>query len=190
MSDKDSLFVIAAAYPSTEEAVADYEAVKELYRQVKTSHEFDAAVIAKNADGKVEIVKKHEQPTRHGGAVGLGWGLAAGAVAALFPPVGIGAALAWGGGAGAAIGAVSGHVAGGMKREDLKQLGEVLDNGTAGLVVVYAYDMADQIAANIKAVNRFVSEAVDLSADQLAADIKAAEGGAITAAAPPPPANA
>jgi uncharacterized membrane protein len=187
MTDKDSLFVIAAAYPDTDEAIADYEAVKALYHEVKTSHDFDAAVIAKNAEGKVEIVKKHEQPTRHGGAVGLGWGLAAGAVAALFPPVGIGAALAWGGGAGAAIGAVSGHVAGGMKREDLKQLGEVLDNGTAGLVVVYAYDMADQVAANVKAVNRFVSDAVDLSADQLAADVRAAEQGAVTSSAPPAP---
>jgi hypothetical protein len=65
----------------------------------------------------------------------------------------------------------------------------VLDNGTAGLVVVYAYDMADQVAANIKAVNRYVSAQVDLSADQLAADIKAAESGAMTAAAPEKPAD-
>ena len=31
---------------------------------------------------------------------------------------------------------------------DLKSLGEVLDNGQAGLIVVYATNMADQIAAN------------------------------------------
>lgn len=187
MSEHDSVFVLAAAYPSEEAAVADYEAIKLLYYAVETSHDFDAAVVAKDVSGKVRIVKKHEQPTRHGGASGLKWGLAAGAVAALFPPIGIGAALAWGGGAGAAIGAVSGHVSGGMSRDDLKQLGEVLDNGSAGLVVVYAYDMADQIAANIKAVNRFVSAAVDVSADQLAADIKAAQSGAIVEVAPQQP---
>jgi uncharacterized membrane protein len=72
--DKDALFVIAAAYDDVDAAVADYEAVKALYQAVKTSHDFDAAVVAKNQDGKVRIVKKHEQPTRHGAAVGLGWG--------------------------------------------------------------------------------------------------------------------
>jgi uncharacterized membrane protein len=173
MSDKpDALFVAAASYDNIDDAVADYEAVKALYHEVKTSHDFDAAVIAKDDKGKVEIVKKHEQPTRHGAAHGLGWGLAAGAVAALFPPVGILGALAVGGGAGAAIGAVSGHVTGGMRREDLKELGEVLDDGRAGLIVVYATNMADQIAANIKAANRIVSRETDMAAEDLARDLK------------------
>jgi hypothetical protein len=103
-----------ATYDNSDAAVADYEAVKELYREVKTSHDFDAAVVAKDPDGKVRIVKKHEQPTRHGAAVGLGWGLATGVVAVLFPPVGIGIATA--GAAGAGIGAVAGHATGGMTR--------------------------------------------------------------------------
>ena len=94
--EKDTLYVIAAAYDDVDAAVADYEAVKGLYREVRTSHDFDAAVIAKDEDGKVQIVKKHEQPTRHGAAVGLGWGLAVGVTAALFPPVGIGIAAAGG----------------------------------------------------------------------------------------------
>jgi uncharacterized membrane protein len=176
MSDPaDTLFVAAASYDSTDDAIAEYEAIKLLYHEVKTSHDFDAAVIAKNSDGKVEIVKKHEEPTRHGAAHGLGWGLAAGAVAAIFPAVGILGALAVGGGAGAAIGAVSGHVAGGMRRDDLKELGEVLDEGQAGLIVVYATNMADQIAANIKAANRMVARETDMAADALAEEIKAAE---------------
>ena len=182
MTDKpDALLVIAATYDNVDAAVSDYEAVKALYYEVKSSDDFDAAVIAKDADGKVDIVKKHEQPTRHGAAHGLGWGLAAGAVAALFPAVGILGALTVGGGAGAAIGAVSGHVAGGMRRDDLKELGDVLDEGNAGLIVVYATNMADQVAANIKAANRMVSKATDMAADELAREIKAAE---TTAAAP------
>ena len=80
-----------------------------------------------------------------------------------------------GGGAGAAIGAVSGHVHGGMKRGDLKELGDVLDEGEAGLIVVYATNMADQVAANIKAANRLVSMATDMAADELAQEIKEAE---------------
>jgi uncharacterized membrane protein len=170
--EKDTLYVIAAAYDDVDAAVADYEAIKALYREVKSSHDFDASVISKDADGKVKIVKKHEQPTRHGAAVGLGWGLAAGVAAALFPPVAVGIAGAGAGGAG--IGAVIGHATGGMSRGDLKDLGETLDAGQAGLVVVYETNLADQIAANIKAANRIVSKATELAADQLAEDIKAA----------------
>jgi uncharacterized membrane protein len=171
--DKDILYVIAAAYNDADAAVADYEAVKALYRAVRTSHDFDAAVIAKDQDGKVRIVKKHEQPTRHGAAVGLGWGLAVGVAAVLFPPVGIGIAAA--GAGGAAIGGLVGHASGGMSRGDLKELGDALDGGQAGLIVVYETNFADQIAANIKAANRIVSKATDMAADQLAADLKKAE---------------
>jgi uncharacterized membrane protein len=176
MTDKpDALFLAAASYDDVDQAVNDYEAIKALYYEIKASDDFDAAVIAKDEKGKVKIVKKHEQPTRHGAAHGLGWGLAAGAVAALFPAIGILGALAAGGSAGAAIGAVSGHVTGGMRRDDLKELGEVLDEGQAGLVVVYATNMADQIAANIKAANRIVAKATDMAADELAQEIKDAE---------------
>jgi uncharacterized membrane protein len=170
--ENDTLYVIAAAYDNVDSAVADYEAVKAIYREVKTSHDFDAAVIAKDEDGKVHIVKKHEQPTRHGAAVGLGWGLATGVVAALFPPIGIGIAAA--GGAGAAIGGVAGHAGGGMSRGDLKDLGEALDAGQAGLVAVYETNLADQVAANIKAANRVISRETDMAADQLAEDMKQA----------------
>jgi uncharacterized membrane protein len=171
--DKDTLYVIAAAYDDIAAAVADYESVKELYDQVKSSNDFDAAVISKDDDGKVHIVKKHEQPTRHGAAVGLGWGLAVGVVATLFPPVGIGIVTA--GGAGAVIGGVTGHVSGGMSRSDLKELGDLLDAGQAGLIAVYETNLADQVAANIKAANRVISRATDMGADQLAADMKKAE---------------
>jgi uncharacterized membrane protein len=171
--EKDTLYVVAAAYDDVDLAVADYEAVKELYREVRTSHDFDAAVIAKDENGKVHIVKKHEQPTRHGAAVGLGWGLAVGVVAALFPPVGIGIAAA--GGAGATIGGIAGHASGGMSRGDLKDLGETLDTGQAGLIAVYETNLADQIVANIKAANRLIYAATDFAADRLAADLAQAD---------------
>ena len=184
--EHDVLYVLAAAYDDTDAAVSDYESVKQLYYEVKTSHDFDAAVIAKDADGKVRIVKKHEQPTRHGAAVGLGWGVAVGVAAVLFPPVGIG--IAGAGAGGAAIGAVTGHVSGGMSRSDLKDLGEALDAGQAGLIVVYETNLADQIAASIKATNRILAKEADLDADRLADDIRAAEQSA--AAPKPTPAKA
>ena len=175
MSEPDTLLVLAASYDDVAAAEADYEAVKALYHEVETSHQFDAAVISRSEDGRVEVVKKHEQPTRHGAAHGLGWGLAVGAACALFPAVGLLGGLAAGGGAGAAIGAVTGHMKGGMDNDDLKQLGEVLETGQAGLIVVYATNMADQIAANIKAVNRRVSKEIDANADELARQLQQAE---------------
>ena len=176
MSEIDTLFVLGASYDTKEAAEADYEAIKALYYEVEASHDFDAAVLERDDEGKVHVVKKHEQPTRHGAAKGLGWGLAIGAVAAIFPPVALAGGLIAGGAAGATIGAVQGHIKGGMKDADLKELGEVLDKGRYGLLAVYATNMGDQVAANIKAVNRYVSAEVDANADELAAAINAAQG--------------
>src|SRR5688500_18978333 len=182
--EHDSLYVIAATYGDVDAGLVDYEAVKELYREVQSSHDIRAAVIAKEENGKVKIVKKHAQPTRHGAAVGLGWGLAVGVTALLFPPVGIGLAAA--GGAGAAIGGVAGHASGEMSRGDLKDLGDALDAGQAGLIAVYEFNLADQVAATIKAANRVVSRETDMAADQLAADMKQADADAAKAEQAPP----
>ena len=171
MSEKDTLLVMAAAYDELADAEADYEAIKALYYEVETSHAFDAAVVARDEDGKIQVVKKHEEPTRHGAAHGLGWGLAIGAACAIFPAVGLLGGLAVGGGAGAAIGAVTGHIKGGMNDEDLKALGDVLGQGQAGLIVVYAANMADQIAANVKAVNKHISKEIDANADEVAKEL-------------------
>jgi hypothetical protein len=62
-----------------------------------------------------------------------------------------------------------------MSRGDLKDLGETLDEGQAGLVVVYAFNLADQVAATIKAANRVISTATDMAADELAEDLRQAE---------------
>lgn len=58
---------------------------RDLYYGTDLIDTFDAAVIAKKDNGKVKIYKKHEQPTRHGGWTGAGWGLATGLGIALFP---------------------------------------------------------------------------------------------------------
>ncbi len=173
--EKDTLLILAASYDSLAAAEADYEAVKALYREVATSHDFDAAVIERDAEGKVRVVRKHEQPTRHGAAKGLGWGLAIGAACVLFPPIGLGA-VAVGGGAGAVVGAVTGHVKGGLDNIDLRLLGEALNRGQAGLIAVYATNLAAQVAASVKAENRHVSKEMDANTGELAMQIKAAEG--------------
>jgi uncharacterized membrane protein len=171
----ETLYVLAAAYDDMDEALADYEAVKVAYRHVATSHDFDATVVAKDATGKVQIVRRHDEPTKHGTAVGLTWGLATGAVVALFPAVGILGALAVGGRAGAALGAVAGHAHSAINRDDLKTLGEVLDRGAAGLIVVYDPGMADQVNANSTRAAHRVTKTTNFSAEQLAAEVREAE---------------
>jgi uncharacterized membrane protein len=167
MSEKDTLVVFGASYDSVSDAEVDYEAVKDLYAAAGVGHDFDAAILERGDDGKVKVAKKHEASTRHGA-----WeGLAIGALAAILPGIGLAAGAA----VGAGIGAVAGHMKGGMKDSDLKELGEVLDKGEAGLIAIYATNMADQVAASIKAENRFVSEAIDADADELAKQIKEAE---------------
>jgi uncharacterized membrane protein len=167
MSKKDTLMVLGASYDSVSDAEADYETVKDLYSAAGVGHDFDAAVVTRDEQGKVKVAKKHEASTRHGA-----WeGLAIGAAAAILPGIG----LAVGAAAGAGIGAIAGHIKGGMSDSDLKELGETLNGGEAGLIVIYATNMADQVAANIKAVNRSVSASIDADADALAKQIQEAE---------------
>jgi uncharacterized membrane protein len=167
MSEKDTLVVLGASYDSVADAEVDYQAVKDLYAAAGVGHDFDAAILERGDDGKVNVARKHEASTRHGA-----WeGLAIGAVAAILPGIGLAAGAA----VGAGIGAVAGHMKGGMKDSDLKELGEVLNKGEAGLLVIYATNMADQVAANLKAEDRFISEAMDADADALARQIKEAE---------------
>ena len=168
-------YVLAASYDDVDDALAAYQEINVAYKHVGTTLDFDAAVVAKDESGDVKIVERHDVQARHDTTVGLGWGLAAGAVAAIFPAVGIVAALAVGGGTGAAIGALVGRTAGGMSRDDLKQLGEVLDRGNAGLVVVYGPDMADRVSGALGKAAAKVRTTTDLSNEQLAERIRAAE---------------
>jgi uncharacterized membrane protein len=171
----EMMYVLAASYERLDDAIAEYEAMDAAYRHVGSSLDFDATVISRKADGHVEIMRRHDEPKRHGTQVGLGWGLAGGAVAALFPAVGIFGALAVGGGAGAALGALAKHATSGMSREDLKALGEVLDRGGAGLVVVYGPDMADRVNTGVTRASSTVRRTTDITPEQLAEELRAAE---------------
>jgi uncharacterized membrane protein len=177
MSEKKDarlLDVLVATYANIGDAETDLKAIRKLYDKLGTSHNFDAAVISKNKEGKVKIDKTYEAGTRHVALKGLGFGLAAGLAAAIFPPVGIGAAVAAGGVGGAAIGAIVGHVQIGIPRDDLKVIADLLYPSEVALIVVYETNLADQVEKNIKAVNHVVSKVADLTADEIAKDIRRA----------------
>jgi uncharacterized membrane protein len=142
----DTFIVYVGVYPGIADAIADYELVKDLHTEAGLIEGYDAAVIERRVDGKVRIAKKHETPTRVGGVLGGGFGLATGVVVALFPFAAIGGGLLAATTAGGAVlGAVAGHAAAGLTRSDLRDLGEQLDAGDAGLVVVAVADMGAKV---------------------------------------------
>ena len=173
----DTFMAYVGIYDDVSDADADYELVKDLHTKANLIDAYDAAVIERRTDGKVKITKKHETTTRVGGVLGGGVGLATGLVVALFPFAAIGAGLlALTTAGGAVLGAVTGHAAAGMSREDLKELGEHLDAGQAGLVVVAVSDMGAKVEREMKRARKI--EAKQLKADNAAieADAKSAQG--------------
>jgi len=177
----DTYIVLANQYDSQEDAIADYEAVRKLYTDSRILDTYDAAVLTRGADGRVSIVKRVEEPTRHGAAIGLVAGLAVGALVALFPAVSLGAGLIAGSAIGAAAGAVAGHVVRGMRRSDLKEIGELLDQGASGLVVVAATNVEAKINEAITRANKRAKALLQADVDALKAEIdrsaKAAKSG-------------
>ena len=140
----DTFIAFVGVYSSKDDAVADYEAIKDLHTELGLIDAYDAAVVERRDDGKVKIVKKHETPTRVGGVLGGGVGLATGLV-----------------------------IAAGMSRSDLKDLGEQLDAGDAGLIVVGASDLESKIDAAMKKAQKL--EKKQLKADNAAIEKDAKE---------------
>jgi uncharacterized membrane protein len=173
----DTFTVLVGVYPDLESAEADYDLVKELHKTERLMDAYDAAVIHRREDGKVKITRKHETPTRAGGVLGGGAGLATGLVVALFPFAAIGSGLLVAtSAAGAVLGAVAGHAAAGMSREDLKDLGESLDAGEAGLVVVGVTDMEARIASAMRRSEKLQKKQLKADAQALERDAKEASG--------------
>jgi uncharacterized membrane protein len=171
----DTLMAYVGVYDRVGDAEADYDVVKTLHTEAGLIDAYDAAVVERRDDGKTKIVRKHETPTRVGGVLGGGVGLATGLVVALFPFAAVGGGLLVGATAGGAIlGAVAGHAAAGMSRHDLKELGEHLDAGQAGLVVVAVSDMGAK-------VERAMNRAAKLEQRQIRADNEAIERDAAAA---------
>ena len=172
----DTFVAFVGVYDNAGDAEADYQMVKDLHVEAGLFDSYDAAVIERRADGKVKITKKHETPTRVGGVLGGGVGLATGLVVALFPFAAIGGGLlAVTTGGGALLGALAGHAAAGMSRHDLKELGEHLDTGQAGLVVVGVADMGARIERAMKKAQKIETKQLKADNAEIEADAKSAE---------------
>jgi uncharacterized membrane protein len=121
------MFLYAGEYDNVDDAKADLKLLKDLHQEHLVGT-YDAAVLTKNEEGKVEIVDKIEKPTQHGGWAGLAVGAAIGLI---FPP-----SILVSGLMGAGAGALIGHLRGGMSNSDLKEIGEMLEESEAAMIGV------------------------------------------------------
>lgn len=123
----NDVFVFAGSYGSVEDAKMDYDAIEGLHREDWIG-KYQAAMFTKRADGKAEVIDT-TSTTR---ATGAKWGAGVGAVLGLLFPPGMILSAA----TGAGVGALTGNLAKGWFKSDIKEIAEALDVGQTGVVVI------------------------------------------------------
>jgi uncharacterized membrane protein len=156
MSEKP-MFFFAGVYSDLADAEADYDAVKALHAGNMIGS-YDSAIISKDESGKVKV-SKTEKPTQHGGWIGL----AAGAAVAVAAPVAMPVVVAAGG---AGLGAWIGHLARGMSRADAKEIGAMLHEGTAALIVIGVDKDAERVEKTVTKATRYATKRLTADTDE------------------------
>ncbi len=168
MAKPEAIFIYIGTYPDKAAAEVDYEVVRDLHA-VGVVGTYDVAVVTKDEQGKVHI-HQHELAAKRGGWGGAVVGALIGIV---FPPAIPGTALA-----GAAVGATIGHLWRGLSRSDVKELGDLLDDSEAALVVVGEGKLEEALdKAELKAEKHVAKELdvlwkdVDKAVEEAAKDV-------------------
>ncbi len=167
MSSKDTAFAVIAVYADDPSAQLDYEAIEEL----ATSHDVhvhDVAIV-EHREGRVRIVRRDERSAVHGAEGGVIVGALLGI---LFPPVLVG--LLVGVAAGGGLGAAVGHLWRGFSRDDLKAMGEAVEEGHSAIIVIGTAAQLDLVEGALGHATRTVRSELDADLDDLRA---AAAGG-------------
>jgi uncharacterized membrane protein len=152
-----------AAYVDERGADQALEALK----QAKKDEEFsfdDAAVVRRDAEGKVHTKETGDMSTGKGAGIGA---LIGGVLGLLGGPGGVVLAA----GAGAAIGGLAAHGDAGFDRDSLKEIGAALPAGTSALAVTTSKDFVEEVRKQA-ADQETLSVAKDI-ADQISASLNA-----------------
>jgi uncharacterized membrane protein len=148
----EPVYLFLAVYDTEDAARADFDDVKQLHRDHQLGT-YDAAVVVKSDSGWVHV-EKYEKPTQHAAWTGVAAGAALGI---LFPPsVPVTAAV------GGLVGGLIGHFWKGMSRKDVKELGELLDEGQAALLIVGESALKTYLDSAITRAKRHDSLEVDM----------------------------
>jgi uncharacterized membrane protein len=161
----EPVFVYVAAYNSEADAREDFDVLRELHAAGVVGT-YDAALVTKDDEGKVHV-HKHEKPTQHGAWTGAGAGALVGI---LFPPAIIGSAIV-----GGAAGGLIGHFWRGMSRGDVKELGDALDAGQAGLVVIGRSKLEETLDRELKLAQKRVEKEIKADAAELNKELSSSD---------------
>lgn len=127
MSSSDKWTVFGGAYSEVGDAMKDFAELQDLNVQGEVAS-YDAGLVTKEPSGMVILSNADSSGSFKGAAAGAMVGAVLGVV---FPPSLIGLAAL-----GAAGGAVAGSLSKHMGRGDFKDLGELLEPGESGILIV------------------------------------------------------
>jgi uncharacterized membrane protein len=131
MSDEQQMdqpyVAFVGSYANVDDAKADFAAIKDAHADMWIGP-YDGALFTKEVGGKVKILDRDSAAT---GGAGLIGGLVGAFIGLIFPP-----SIIMGGAVGTAVGALAGHLFGGFSRADIKEIGDMLDEGQAGIVMI------------------------------------------------------
>lgn len=159
MDPRTPLVLVGARYATKEDAVKDYHIVWGAKRAGELDH-LSVAVLSKNVTGELEV-DRHNSSTKKAAWSGAVLGAALVLVA---PPTGL-TAVATGGGGTAGVGALVGHMWKAIDRDKINRLGELLETGESGLLIVAVNRQGSDIVpllANAEAFAVIDTEAGDL----------------------------
>jgi uncharacterized membrane protein len=158
MAESEGVVMYAAAYGSLEDAEMDFEGIK-ILKAEKFLGDYEAALFTKEEGGKVKIVNTDATERGWGAKVGLVTGAVIGLI---FPPsiLGMGAL-------GAGVGAVLGNFMKGMKRSDIEEVGNMLDEGQAGIILVGEVTIEEGMDRLMKRAAKVAKKEVDAQAKEI-----------------------
>jgi uncharacterized membrane protein len=158
MGENEFGILYAAAYESVAAAKEDFEGIQELHKE-KWIGKYESALFTKKEDGSVDIldtdVSGRSRGLKIGGAIGAAVGL-------LFPMSIVAGALIGGG-----VGLLGGHLTRGLTRGDIKELGETLDAGEAGIVLFGIVTPDEGVERYMKRAAKVMKKQVDADAEEM-----------------------
>ncbi|HMS62218.1 MAG TPA: DUF1269 domain-containing protein [Solirubrobacteraceae bacterium] len=162
MTSSELTFAVVAAYDELDRARADFAAVEDL----AAAHELhlDDAALLRHAVGHVEVERHDARSTTRGAEGGI---IVGALVGLLFPPALAG--LAVGAAAGGGLGATIGHLWHGFSRQDLTDLGSLVEEGEAAIVAIGSEAFAGEVEQALGGATRIVRQSVDVDRDLLRA---------------------
>jgi uncharacterized membrane protein len=158
VADNESTLIYAAAYGTLDDAKLDFEVLKELHKEKWIGH-YESALFTKEEDGSVKIIDTDATVRARAGKIGA---LVGATVGLIFPMSLVVGTLVGGG-----IGLAGGQLAKGLKRGDIKDLGELLDEGEAGIVFVGMLTAEEGLDRYLKRSAKTLKKQIDADAEAL-----------------------